>query len=101
MVIFPEGTRSRTGEVGEFKPGSLKLATKAEALIVPITLINTASLFERTGRLRADTVRMVIHPPVPTAGLSREERQALVGQVRERIVSACAEKTEDVCGVQN
>ncbi|MDR1931869.1 MAG: 1-acyl-sn-glycerol-3-phosphate acyltransferase [Spirochaetales bacterium] len=103
MVIFPEGTRSKTGKIGEFKPGSLKLATKSEALIVPVTLINTASLFEATGRLRADTVRLVIHKPIPTAGLSKEERLALVEEVRSRIVSAYPdfEKMEEVCGVQS
>jgi 1-acyl-sn-glycerol-3-phosphate acyltransferase len=88
MVIFPEGTRSKTGRVGEFKPGSLKLATKAGAVIVPVTLINTASLFEKTGRLHADTVRMVIHQALPTEGLSKEERIALVERVRRVILSA-------------
>jgi 1-acyl-sn-glycerol-3-phosphate acyltransferase len=88
MVIFPEGTRSRTGKIGEFRPGSLKLATKADALIVPVTLINTASLFEKTGRLRADTVRMVIHRPLSTEGLSREDHAGLVERVRCIIVSA-------------
>ena len=51
-------------------------------------MINTASFFEKTRRLRADTVRMVIHPPIPTEGLSREEQTALVDKVRERIISA-------------
>jgi 1-acyl-sn-glycerol-3-phosphate acyltransferase len=103
MVIFPEGTRSRTGEIGDFKPGSLKLATRSGALIVPLTLINTASLFERTRRLRADTVRMVIHPPIPTEELSREDRQRLTEKVRERIMSAYPrqEKAEELCGVRN
>jgi 1-acyl-sn-glycerol-3-phosphate acyltransferase len=100
MVIFPEGTRSRTGEIEAFKPGSLKLATRAGALIVPLTLIHTAELFERTRRLRPATVRMVIHEPVPTEGLSREEQRALMEKVRERIVSAYPrqEKMEELCG---
>jgi 1-acyl-sn-glycerol-3-phosphate acyltransferase len=102
MAIFPEGTRSKTGEIGDFKPGSLKLASRSGALIVPLTLINTASLFERTRRLRADTVRMVIHPPIPTEGLSREERQTLTEKVRECIVAAYPrrEKEEELCGVR-
>jgi 1-acyl-sn-glycerol-3-phosphate acyltransferase len=94
MVIFPEGTRSRTGKIGEFKPGSLKLATRSEALIVPVTLVGTAGLFEKTGRLRADTVRMVIHRPIPTEGLSKEEEPALAGRVRRAIASALPEDPE-------
>ena len=38
LVIFPEGTRSRGGQMGEFKPGSLKLATKAKTVVVPLTI---------------------------------------------------------------
>lgn len=38
MVIFPEGTRSVDGQLGDFKPGSLKLASKSGALIIPITV---------------------------------------------------------------
>jgi 1-acyl-sn-glycerol-3-phosphate acyltransferase len=117
MVIFPEGTRSKTGKLGEFKPGSLKLATKAEALIVPVTLVNTANLFERTRRLHAGTVRLVIHKPIPTEGLSKEERLALVEELRRVIASAlpgdCAVREtnsenagdtlrrEDLCGSRN
>jgi len=38
MVIFPEGTRSKDGQLNEFKPGSLKLAVKANAKIIPVTI---------------------------------------------------------------
>lgn len=46
FVIFPEGTRSRTGELGEFKPGAYKLATLAKAPIVPFSLKNTEKVFK-------------------------------------------------------
>jgi len=104
MIIFPEGTRAEIGTIGEFKAGSLKLATRSNATIVPITLVNTASLFEETRRLRGDTVRIVIHPPIPTEGLSKEEQAALVDKVRERIISAspCGVKeSKEPCGEQN
>src|SRR5699024_1808110 len=38
MVIFPEGTRSKSDAMGEFKAGSMTLATKSGVPIVPITI---------------------------------------------------------------
>ena len=38
MVVFPEGTRSKDGQLNEFKAGSLKLAVKADAEIIPVTI---------------------------------------------------------------
>ncbi len=47
-VIFPEGTRSKQGNVlGEFKAGSFKTATKAKCPIVPVALINAFEPFDR------------------------------------------------------
>jgi 1-acyl-sn-glycerol-3-phosphate acyltransferase len=88
LVIFPEGTRRKTGGIGEFRPGSFRLATRAQALILPVTLVNTAGVFEKTGRFQAQTVRLVIHKPVFTVGLSDSEKAGLVERVREEILSA-------------
>lgn len=50
MVIFPEGTRSHTAEVADFKSGSMKLATKSNVPIVPIRIQGTDKAFENNGR---------------------------------------------------
>ena len=39
LVIFPEGTRSKSGNVGEFKPGALLIAHKAETPLVPVAIV--------------------------------------------------------------
>ena len=47
ICIFPEGTRSRNGnEIGEFKGGSFKSATKAKCPIVPVAIIDSYKAFD-------------------------------------------------------
>jgi 1-acyl-sn-glycerol-3-phosphate acyltransferase len=90
MAIFPEGTRSRNGEISDFKPGSFKLATQAGAVIVPVTFDGTGALYEETGRFRPGRVRLVFHPPIPTEGLSSEDKKELPLRVRDIVASGLA-----------
>ena len=88
LVVFPEGTRSKGGPVGEFKAGSFKLATKAKAPIVPVTIDGAADIMEKNGgKIAPRHVRIVVHPPVDTAGLTADEVTALPDKVRETIVN--------------
>lgn len=88
LVIFPEGTRSRSNHIGEFKGGSFKLATKAKAPIIPVTINGSYKLMEDNGgKVKADTVEVFIHPPILTAALSKEEIQNLPETVRHIIAS--------------
>ena len=73
LTIFPEGTRSHSAEMGEFKSGSFKLAAKSKAPIVPVTVSGTYHLFEEKKLLRPAHVTVMIHPVVRTAGLGRAE----------------------------
>jgi 1-acyl-sn-glycerol-3-phosphate acyltransferase len=88
LVIFPEGTRSKGGPVAEFKAGSFKLPLKAGVPIVPITIDGSWRLFEETGKMKKGEVHITIHPPVPTANLSKEEAAALPEKVRTIVMSA-------------
>lgn len=85
MGIFPEGTRSRSSKVGEFKKGSLKLATKSEVPIVPITIDGTYKALEETGKVKRSKVDIVINKPIATKGLSKEEQNDLSEKVRDII----------------
>lgn len=63
MVIFPEGTRMVQAEVGSFKAGSFKLAQKAKADIVPVTIYNSYEVSKRWPR--RTVINMEIHDPIP------------------------------------
>lgn len=82
LVIFPEGTRSKSEEFGTFKSGSMKLATKSKSIIVPLTISGTYRLLENTERSRLrEPVRLLIHPPIPTENLDAQELKEIPEKV--------------------
>jgi 1-acyl-sn-glycerol-3-phosphate acyltransferase len=86
QIIFPEGTRSWGDQLGEFKPGSFKLATKAEVPIVPVTIKGSYNIMEANGGLiKPAVVEVFISEPVPTIGLSKKEVEQLPEKVRNII----------------
>ncbi len=82
LVIFPEGTRSLSEKMGEFKRGSLKLATKAEVPVVPVTLSGSWKVFEEKGYIQRGTkVRVCVHPSIETKGMSKQDGHELAKKV--------------------
>jgi 1-acyl-sn-glycerol-3-phosphate acyltransferase len=87
LMIYPEGTRSKSEHMGAFKKGSVRLATKTGVPIVPVTLSGTWRLFEEKGYPCGGTVKFYIHPPIETAGLPRTKQSELSDEV-EAIIRA-------------
>ncbi len=86
LVIFPEGTRSKSYTVGEFKKGSLKLGIKANVPIVPFTIIGSFRMYEEHNAVRKQDVKILIHDPIFPADLSKEEAAVLSETVRNIII---------------
>jgi len=89
LLVFPEGSRTRDGSVKKFKGGIFLLAIETGWPIVPLSVVGTRGVMP-AGRLRTcpGRVQLVVHDPVPTAGLSREEARALAERVRAIVASA-------------
>ena len=85
LGIFPEGTRSKGPKMGEFKRGSLRLATKPGIPVIPVTICGSYKCFEGPGTPTAATVDVFIHPAIETAGMEKKEAAELAGVV-EKIV---------------
>jgi 1-acyl-sn-glycerol-3-phosphate acyltransferase len=81
LVIFPEGTRSRSETMGHFKKGSLRLAVRAGVPVVPVSISGTWRLFEERGYVRSGDVRFYIHPAIETKGISKAEAADLADSV--------------------
>lgn len=91
LVIFPEGTRSRSSEMGEFKAGSFKLATKAKVPIVPVAINGSYKIYEETGLFKDGDIDLRILPAIDTATLERHEAANLIHNVENTIRETLAE----------
>lgn len=88
ICIFPEGTRNRTPDTFlPFHDGSFKIAEKSGAPVVPITLVNTAAIFEdHLPKIRPATVVVHYGKPVYLKDLDKETRKS-VGAYFQGIIS--------------
>lgn len=84
LVVFPEGTRSRDGQLREFKKGAFVLAIHAGLPVVPVICRGTRRLMPRGSRLTVvpGPVEIVVEEPIPTRGLGYDDRDALAARVR-------------------
>jgi 1-acyl-sn-glycerol-3-phosphate acyltransferase len=91
MIIFPEGHRSRGQGLLPFRSGSLKLATRAEAPIVPVAIAGSYDVFERNYRVNAVPVQVHFGEPISTAGLPPEDRKKNLADQIYRIIKKALE----------
>ena len=89
LIVFPEGTRSRDGAVGRFKKGSFLVAMDAKLPVVPVSISRSREVM-RKGELMVcpGDVEVTIHPPIPTAGVDREQVMTFADDVRAAVASA-------------
>jgi 1-acyl-sn-glycerol-3-phosphate acyltransferase len=86
VVIFPEGGRTRDGQLQPFLPGAFFLAIKAQADIVPIALVGTFDLLPmNTYHIKCQPLEMRVGDPVSTAGLTLRDTETVSAQVKASI----------------
>ncbi|MBI5419584.1 MAG: 1-acyl-sn-glycerol-3-phosphate acyltransferase, partial [Deltaproteobacteria bacterium] len=93
VVIFPEGTRSANGAIGEFKAGAFYIARKAGVPVLPVYIDGGRRALPKGSFLRrpAELVLRVLEPLPPGAGGSLS-KQEFAEEARRRILSARAEE---------
>jgi 1-acyl-sn-glycerol-3-phosphate acyltransferase len=90
LIMFPEGTRSNNGELGEFKPGIGMLAGGTELPVVPCCLKGTFNAWPKGTRLpRPQPVRLTIGAPrqYNTFGADRDSARQIASELREAVLS--------------
>jgi len=88
MLIFPEGHRSKGRGLLPFHPGSIKLATQADAVIVPVAIEGSYEVLEKTWRVCGVSVKIAFLETIDTAPLLPEEKKQALS---DRIYSAIKE----------
>ncbi len=89
IIIFPEGTRSRTGEIQPFKKGGFILAVNSQNPIVPVSISGSQYVQRKKSLvLVPGRIRIRIMPPLRTEGMGMEERNTLLKEVRDQIIDA-------------
>ena len=86
FLIFPEGTRSRTGDLLPFKKGGFIMAIESQAPIVPVAVQGGRNAMRKgSAFVRPVHVSVRIGDPIPTAGLTLADRDRLIEQVRQAV----------------
>ena len=84
-IVFPEGTRSRTGELLPFKNAPFGLAIAAQVPLVPVYVHHTFEILPKGAwRLRRKPIQIRVGAPIDTAGMTLDDRE----QLRERVRTA-------------
>lgn len=92
VVVFPEGTRGRAYALRSFKKGPFVLAVAAGVPIVPTIVHGTIEVMPRDSfRVRSGVVDIHFLEPVPTAGLTYDDRNRLSRDAWDRMAAAMAE----------
>lgn len=86
IAIFPEGTRSKTSKVLDFKKGSFKIATKSKAPIIPVSIIGTEKTFKTKMKITPSEVKIIYDKPIYTDNLSKDELKNIHNITRDIII---------------
>jgi len=88
LLVFPEASRTRDGRVKKFKGGVFLLAIENGWPVVPLSLVGTRDVMP-AGRLMTcpATVQLVVHDPITTKGLERDDARGLAERVRSVVAA--------------
>jgi 1-acyl-sn-glycerol-3-phosphate acyltransferase len=98
VLVFPEGTRTQDGQLQRFKKGGFMLAIQAQVPIIPIGVSGTRTIVPRGAKsFRPGIVGIVVGSPIETAGLTVDDRDALMARVHTALMEQ-RESADLLCG---
>lgn len=92
VAVFPEGTRSKDGEIHRFKAGAFSLAKQTGTAILPVVLDGTRTLIKKNGMFNwSNRITIRVLPPIPAEQVRETELHELMQSVHDRMCAALAE----------
>lgn len=83
LLVFPEGTTSRTGDLLPFKPGAFQIAIRHGVPVLPVRILDSHNVWPaKRLKIRSGHVSVVITPPIDTLGLGQSDATELGTTVR-------------------
>lgn len=92
ILIFPEGHRTRTGEMLPFRAGSLRLATQSGVPIIPVAISNSYEFFEKHFRINPVPMRIEYCAPVYIENLPPENRKLVLSDMIHDTIQAALDR---------
>lgn len=87
VIVYPEGTRSRTGDLMAFKRGAFAIAIAGELPVLPVTISGSFEAWPPGGTVRGGPIVARVHEPIETTGMVKSDVSALTDQVRGLIAA--------------
>lgn len=88
VMLFPEGTRTRDGELGEFKDGAFRIAIEHQVPVLPLVLDGTFEALQAgSWKMNPTNAEVRVLAPISTEGLTKDDVPALREQVRDLIAA--------------
>lgn len=95
ILIFPEGTRSKGGELGEFKAGFTRIAKDSGVPIVPIAISGTSEIMEKNkNKVKPGNVVVRVLEPISVETILQGDAKKIGADVRELIAKALESKVK-------
>lgn len=91
LVVFPEGHRTLTGEMGSFKRGAFAIADHLQLPVLPVTILGTYEVMPKHRDFKFahwHPLRMIVHQPINPIGQGTENINYLMNESRKTIKSA-------------
>ena len=95
VLIFPEGTRTRDGEVAPLKPGFIAVARRSRVPLIPVGLDGAYQAWPRTARFpRLGRLAVVIGPPITAELVAELSDDDLLAELEQRVLNCHAQARE-------
>lgn len=101
VAIFPEGTRSKTGEINRFKMGAFNLAKEANVEILPIVMTGTNKMFRKGWLMNwRNRVAIRVMKPIPVEEVAATDVKDMAQRVRESMIEELAKLRAEVAAAK-